>query len=198
MQTVVKNPIVQFSEWLDEAKQNNKIAEPTAMSVATATVDGVPSVRILLLKELDEKGFVFYTNMESCKSRELIENPMVSLCFYWMPLERQVRVEGRVERVSEEQADVYFATRARDSQIGAWSSQQSRILPKRVDLLQAIADNMARFEGGDVPRPPHWSGWRVIPYRIEFWQQGDFRVHEREVFTKAVDGTGWEATNLYP
>lgn len=193
---LTKNPIAQFSHWLHEAKQNATITEPTAMSVATATSDGKPSVRILLLKEVDERGFVFYTNMESRKSAELLENPHAALCFYWMPMERQVRVEGRVERVSEAQADEYFATRARDSQIGAWSSQQSRVLPERVDLLQAISNNIAKYEEKTVPRPPHWSGWRVIPERIEFWQQGSFRLHEREVF-KRMDG-GWEIENLYP
>lgn len=190
------NPIAQFKQWLHEAQQNKTMVEPTAMSVATATKDGVPSVRILLLKEVDERGFVFYTNLESRKSTELIRNPKASLCFYWMPLERQVRIEGVVERVSDEQADAYFATRARDSQIGAWSSQQSRKLEKPNDLLQAISDNMANFEGVAVPRPPHWSGWRVIPNKIEFWQQGDFRLHERKLFTKIENG--WELSNLYP
>ncbi len=190
------NPIAKFSQWLAEAKKEPTLTEPTAMSVATATLAGVPSVRILLLKEVDNRGFVFYTNMESRKSDELLENPKAALGFYWMPMERQVRVEGVVERVSDAQADAYFATRARDSQIGAWSSQQSRILPQRVDLLQAISNNMARFEGREVPRPPHWSGWRVVPHKIEFWQQGDFRLHERELFT-LVDGK-WVVTNLYP
>jgi len=193
-----KDPIAQFGKWLDEAKQNPAIIEPTAMSLATATRDGTPSVRIVLLKELEENGFVFYTNMESHKSLELARNPQASLCFYWMPLERQVRIEGRAERVSDEQADSYFATRQRDSQIGAWSSQQSRTLPKRVDLLQAISDNISRFEGEVVPRPPHWSGWRIIPHRIEFWQQGDFRLHEREVFTHNIHSNTWEIVNLYP
>ena len=193
---MLKNPIAQFSHWLHEAKQNPTITEPTAMSVATATKDGKPSVRILLMKEADDRGFVFYTNMESRKSVELLENPYAELCCYWMPMERQVRVEGKVEQVSEAQADAYFATRARDSQIGAWSSKQSRVLPARVDLLQAIADNMAKYEEKPVPRPSHWSGWRVIPQRIEFWQQGEFRLHEREVFTH-IDG-GWETENLYP
>jgi len=191
-----KNPIHQFKNWLEEAKKDPTLTEPTAMSVATATKDGTPSVRILLLKEVDERGFVFYTNFESRKSLELAENPKASLCFYWMPLELQVRVEGRVERVSDEQADAYFATRARDSQIGAWSSKQSRVLSAKVDLLQAISDNMAKFEGKPVPRPPHWSGWRVIPSTIEFWKQGDFRLHEREIFTKTADG--WAVENLYP
>jgi len=190
------NPIIRFSKLLSEVKKNPLITEPTAMAVATATKDGAPSVRILLLKEVDERGFVFYTNLESRKSAELAENPKASLCFYWMPLELQVRVEGRVEKVSDEQADEYFATRARDSQIGAWSSKQSRILGAKVDLLQAISDNMAKFDGKPVPRPPHWSGWRVIPSKIEFWKQGDFRLHEREVFTKT--GAGWAIENLYP
>lgn len=193
---MTKNPIVQFQHWLEDAKKNPAITEPTAMSVATATPDGAPSVRILLLKEVDDRGFVFYTNLESRKSAELKQNHLASLCFYWMPLERQVRVEGHVELVSDKQADSYFASRARDSQIGAWSSKQSQVLPARNDLLQAISNNIARFEGGEVPRPAHWSGWRLVPSSIEFWQQGDFRLHERELFTK--NGSSWESVNLYP
>lgn len=166
------------------------------MALATATRGGIPSVRIVLLKGLDERGFVFYTNLESRKSAELKENPNAALCFYWMELNRQVRIEGKIEQVSAAQADAYFATRARDSQIGAWSSKQSQLLPERADLLQAISDNMAKFDGKKVPRPPFWSGWRVVPEKIEFWQQGDFRLHERELFTRSKNG--WETYSLYP
>lgn len=190
------NPITKFSHWLEEAKKHPTITEPTAMSLATATENGLPSVRIVLLKGLDERGFVFYTNLESRKSAELIANPYAALCFYWMPLERQVRIEGTIERVSDEEANAYFATRPRDSQIGAWSSKQSRELPERVELLQAISDNSATFEGKNVPRPPFWSGFRLTPQTIEFWQQGDFRIHEREVFSRTSDG--WKISALYP
>ncbi len=193
---MTENPIKKFSAWLEEAKKQPSIAEPTAMALATATRGGIPSVRIVLLKGLDERGFVFYTNLESRKSAELKENPNAALCFYWMELNRQVRIEGKIEQVSAAQADAYFATRARDSQIGAWSSKQSQLLPERADLLQAISDNMAKFDGKKVPRPPFWSGWRVVPEKIEFWQQGDFRLHERELFTRSKNG--WETYSLYP
>lgn len=190
------NPITQFSAWLEEAKNNSVITEPTAMSLATSSKNGEPSVRMVLLKHLDERGFVFYTNLESRKSHEIKQNPKAALCFYWMPLERQVRIEGKIEQVSDEEADTYFATRQRDSQIGAWSSKQSQVLPQRVDLLQNISENIARFENAPVPRPPFWSGFRLIPNRIEFWQQGDFRLHERELFTR--DGSDWKTSSLYP
>ena len=190
------SPIQQFSQWLEEAKKHKDIAEPTAVALATATKDALPSVRMVLLKGLDERGFVFYTNLKSRKSIELEQNPNAALDFYWMPLERQVRVEGKVERVSDEEADAYFSTRPRDSQIGAWASKQSQILTDRTDLLQDISDIMARFDGVSVPRPPFWSGWRVIPNRIEFWQQGDFRLHNREIFAR--NGNVWETHALYP
>ncbi len=197
---MTKNPIKQFSHWLDEAKKNPNIIEPTAMSLATCTKDGTPSVRMVLLKGLDERGFVFYTNLNSRKSVEIKQNPKAAGCFYWMPMERQIRVEGKIEAVSDAEADKYFATRARDSQIGAWVSQQSQILPERVELLQNIANKMAEYEGTSVPRPPFWSGWRIIPNRIEFWQQGDFRLHEREVFTRNGNNKSndWEISLLYP
>ena len=190
------NPIKKFSQWLEEAKANPTITEPTAVALATATASGKPSVRMVLLKGLDERGFVFYTNLQSRKAIELEENPQAALCFYWMELERQVRVEGKIEKTSDAEADVYFATRQRDSQIGAWASRQSQILPARIDLLQAISDRIAQFEGADVPRPPFWSGWRLIPDKIEFWQQGDFRLHDRELFTR--NGSHWEVSSLYP
>lgn len=190
------NPIKKISQWLEEAKTHPAITEPTAMALATATASGKPSVRMVLLKGLDERGFVFYTNLQSRKAIELEENPQAALCFYWMPLERQVRVEGKIEKTSDAEADAYFATRQRDSQIGAWASRQSQILPARIDLLQAISDRIAQFEGVGVPRPPFWSGWRLIPDKIEFWQQGDFRLHDRELFTR--NGNNWEVSSLYP
>jgi pyridoxamine 5'-phosphate oxidase len=190
------NPIQKFIEWLDDAKANKSIAEPTAMTLATVDSTGAPSARIVLLKGIDERGFVFYTNFESRKGSEIKQNPNVALCFHWMPLERQVRVEGHVEQVSDAEADVYFASRARDSQIGAWASKQSQDLGSREELLQAVAQTAEKFEGKPVARPPHWSGWRVIPERIEFWQQGDFRIHDRDVFIKSANG--WTAKKLYP
>ena len=190
------NPIPQFIEWLEQAKNTKTIAEPTAMSLATVGANGAPSVRIVLLKNVDENGFVFYTNLESRKSGEIKQNPQVALCFHWMPLERQVRVEGRIESVSDAEADAYFASRPRESQIGAWSSQQSRELSGKGELMLAIAKNTAKFLGRDVPRPPFWSGWRIVPQRIEFWQQGAFRIHDREVFTR--NGNEWNVTKLYP
>lgn len=195
-----KNPITKFSEWLEEAKKNPSITEPTAMSLATATKDGAPSLRMVLLKGLDERGFVFYTNLDSRKSIEIKQNPQAAACFYWMSLERQVRIEGKIEAVADKEADAYFATRPRDSQIGAWASRQSQILPERNVLLQEISNRLAEFEGGAVPRPPFWSGWRIIPEMIEFWQQGDFRLHEREVFTRSKNAgsNDWEIAFLYP
>src|SRR5262249_50398351 len=153
---------------------------------------GKPSARIVLLKAFDERGFVFYTNLESRKSREIKANPFAALCFYWMPLDLQVRIEGKIEQVSDAEADAYFATRPRESQIGAWSSLQSRPLDSRDSLVKAVAENTKRFEGKPVPCPPHWSGWRVVPEKIEFWQQGTARLHEREVFMR--DGDGWNIT----
>lgn len=194
------NPIIKFSQWLDEARKNPLITEPTAMTLATATKDAAPSARMLLLKGLDERGFVFYTNLTSRKSSELEQNPKAALCFYWMAMERQVRVEGKIERVSDVEADAYFATRPRDSQIGAWVSKQSQILKNRDELSQAISEKMAQFEGNPVPRPPFWSGWRLVPDRIEFWQQGDFRLHQRELYARKenINGNDWEISFLYP
>jgi len=190
------NPIEKFVEWLDKAKATKAITEPTAMTLATADASGAPSARMVLLKDVDERGFVFYTNLESRKSGEIKQNPNVALCFYWMTLKRQVRVEGHIEQVSDIEADAYFATRARDSQIGAWSSQQSRELSGKAELMAAIAKNTLKFAGRAVPRPPHRSGWRVIPSRIEFWQEGSFRIHDREVFIR--EGEGWDVKKLYP
>lgn len=190
------DPIRKFSEWLGEAKRAGTIREPTAMCLATATKDGRPSSRMVLLKGVDARGFVFYTNFESRKGEELKANAHAALCFYWDPMGKQVRVEGRAENVSDEEADAYFATRARDSQIGAWASDQSRPLSSRAALVARIAKEAARFLGRDVPRPPHWSGWRIVPERIEFWQNAEHRLHDREVFTRT--GAAWESSLLFP
>ena len=192
----MSKPIAQFGQWLAEAKNHTAINEPTAMCLATADASGEPSARMVLLKDADECGFTFYTNLESHKSSDLHENPKAALCFYWMPMGRQIRVEGIVERVSDEEADAYFASRARDSRIGAWASKQSRPMKNKAELVEAVAREGLRFGVGEVPRPPFWSGWRVVPRVIEFWQEGRFRLHDREVFTR--DGDGWTVTRLYP
>ena len=189
-------PIKKFSEWLALAKSTPAITEPTAMTLATTTPAGKPSARIVLLKAHDERGFVFYTNLESRKSVEIKSNPYVALCFYWMALDKQIRIEGTIEAVSDVEADAYFASRYRESRIGAWSSKQSHPLSSRDELIQAITENTKKFEGLDVPRPPFWSGWRVVPEVIEFWQQIDFRLHDRDVFTRSE--SGWITHKLYP
>jgi pyridoxamine 5'-phosphate oxidase len=175
------------------------IAEPTAMSVATADERGRPSVRMLLLKGIDDGGFVFYTNLESRKSRELAENPFAALCFFWQPLEIQVRVEGAVEPVSAEEADAYFASRPRGSQVGAWASLQSAPLPARAVLVERIVEIERRHEGREIPRPPFWSGFRLVPDLIEFWQGRPSRLHERDVYRPDPDAPdGWRIEQLYP
>ena len=192
----MSDPIAKFKEWLGDAVRHTGIIEPTAMCLATADKDGQPSARMVLLKAVDKSGFIFYSNLESRKGAELKQNPKAALCFYWMSLFRQVRVEGTVEEVSAAEADDYFATRPRDSRIGAWASKQSSPLSDHETLVREMEEYTEKFEGKDVPRPPYWSGWRVIPDSIEFWQQGDFRLHDREVYTRA--GQGWKMTRLYP
>ena len=195
--TLMLDPIAQFNTWLDEAKRTSGIDEPTAMSVATADAHGRPSVRMLLLKHADERGFVFYTNLESAKSADLKANPRAELCFYWGPLTRQIRIAGPVERTTDAEADAYFATRPRLSQIGAWASEQSR--PMRggyLELEQACARVALRYPFGAVPRPPHWSGFRVVPERIEFWKQKPFRRHERVAYIR--EAGGWREQWLFP
>jgi pyridoxamine 5'-phosphate oxidase len=188
-------PLTQFHAWLSEASAHPAIKEPTAMTLATANASGVPSARIVLLKEASEAGFTFYTNLESRKSRELKQNPHAALVFYWMPLDKQVRIEGTITEVSAAEADAYFATRGREKQLGAWASRQSETLPNRTALEARIAEAAARFPN-TVPRPAHWSGWRLSPQRIEFWIQKDYRLHERELFTR--NAAGWESSALYP
>lgn len=185
-----------FHAWLREASAHPGIPEPTAMTLATAGVEGQPHARIVLLKEADERGFVFYTNTQSAKGRELMENAKAALCFYWMPLSRQVRVEGYASLVSPEESDAYFTRRARESQLGAWASQQSQPLENRQELMSRFKEAEARFAGIDVPRPPHWQGYRVVPSCIEFWQAGEHRLHRREKFTR--DGQHWKSMLLNP
>lgn len=188
-------PFEIFRSWFAEA-QKSEPNDPNAVAVATADAQGRPSVRMVLMKSWDEGGFVFYTNLESRKGRELAENPNVALLFHWKSLRRQVRIEGRVEPVSDAEADAYFASRPRDSQIGAWASDQSRPLEGRAAFLGRIAKEAARFGVSAVPRPPHWSGFRVVPERIEFWEDRSFRLHERRFFVKTPSGWSW--TYLYP
>ncbi|HEU0100247.1 MAG TPA: pyridoxamine 5'-phosphate oxidase [Allosphingosinicella sp.] len=189
------DPHALFESWLAEARLTEP-NDPVAMALATADSQGRPSVRMVLMKGHDDSGFVFYTNLDSRKGGELAANPRAALLFHWKSLRRQVRVEGPVEPVSEAEADSYFATRARDSQLGAWASDQSRPLDSRPTFEARYEEARRRFEGGEVPRPPRWSGWRVRPERIEFWSDRAHRLHERRLFTRA--GGGWSEGLLYP
>ncbi len=191
------NPFTLFNIWFDEAKQCDAIKEPTAMTLATATKEAAPSCRILLLKELEEDGIVFYTNYESWKSHELKANPQAAICFYWMPLDKQVRMEGRVTAVSDAQSDAYFAGRPHGSQIGAWASRQSQPLESREALIARIEGYEKQFEGKEVSRPPHWGGWKLTPHRIEFWHQQDDRLHDRWHYVKQANGE-WVKELLNP
>ncbi len=188
-------PFTPFAAWLAEARADARIKEPTAMVLATAQ-DGQPNARVVLLQQSDASGFVFYSNRTSRKGCELEANPLVALCFHWMPLQRQVRIRGRAQPVSDAEADAYFATRPRGSQIGAWASQQSTALDARETLMARVETFEAKFEGMDVPRPAHWSGWRVVPQEIEFWQEAPFRLHDRFLFMRV--GDGWERQRLNP
>jgi pyridoxamine 5'-phosphate oxidase len=190
-----RNPIDVFQEWLAEA-ETSEPNDPTAMCLATVDAAGSPSARIVLLKGIDQRGFAFYTNVESRKGQELIARPQAALCFHWKSLRKQVRVEGPIEPVSTGEADEYFATRARVSQIGAWASDQSRPLDSRATLEARVARTEARYEGKAVPRPPNWSGFRVVPEAIEFWKDGAFRLHDRIRFWRS--GLEWATERLYP
>lgn len=192
------DPIERFESLLARARAVDPaiLPEPTAMALGTVGEDGQPAVRIVLLKAVDGRGFVFYTNLEGRKGRELRARPRAALCFHWQALEEQVRVEGSVELVSGEEADSYFASRARGSQLGAWASLQSQAIAHEGDLERRLAEVEARFAGGPVPRPPHWSGFRVVPSRIEFWHNQPSRLHVRHRYDR--DGGGWRATTLYP
>ena len=190
------NPFVLFDEWFVEARLSEP-NDPNAMALATADADGRPSVRMVLLKGHDPRGFVFYTNREGRKAGDLAANPHASLLFHWKSLRRQVRVEGAVSLASDAESDAYFASRSRDSRLGAWASDQSRSLDSRETFEARFEEMKARFEGGDVPRPPHWGGYRVAPERIEFWQDRAFRLHERRLFVPDGAG-GWTEGMLYP
>lgn len=189
------DPFKLFSELYTEI-QKSDLEEPSAVTLATATPDGKPSARVVLLKEFDERGFVFYTNLTSRKGRELRSNPYAALCFYWEPVHHQVRVQGTVTQVAESEADAYFATRPRGSQIGAWASKQSSELEDQEALMQRFKEYEKKFSGKEVPRPDFWSGFRLTPTRMEFWKRQENRLHERTEFVRT--GDGWSVTYLYP
>lgn len=190
------NPISLFGQWFEEARAS-EINDPEAVAVATVDADGQPSVRMVLLKGYDASGFVFYTNQQSRKGEALTANPRAALLFHWKSLRRQVRIEGQVTTVSDEEADAYFASRSRDSQLGAWASDQSRQLPSRAHFLKRVAEAGIKFGVSPVTRPPHWSGYRVSPDRIELWQDKPFRLHERRLFLPDGAG-GWTDSLMYP
>jgi pyridoxamine 5'-phosphate oxidase len=193
--TQASAPLPIFEEWFAEASKS-EINDPNAVSLATVDAHGMPNVRMVLLKGFDDRGFVFYTNFESAKGQEILGSMKAAMGFHWKTLLRQVRIRGEVEIVSDEEADEYYASRARGSRIGAWASRQSRPLESRASLEQAVAVVTAQHPLGDIPRPKHWSGFRIKPVEIEFWQDGEFRLHDRVKFL--LDGKGWTKTRLYP
>ncbi|HEX7388795.1 MAG TPA: pyridoxamine 5'-phosphate oxidase [Acidiphilium sp.] len=192
---LTSDPFDLFAAWMAQAEAS-ELNDPNAMTVATATPDGRPSARIVLLKSWDRNGFVFYTNLESRKSGEIVANTHVALLFHWKTRKRQIRIEGRAMPVTNAEADAYFETRPRLSRIGAWASDQSRPLPDRALLEQRLEQAISRYADSPVPRPPHWSGWRIAPEAIEFWEDRDFRLHDRALFTRT--GDGWATSRLYP
>jgi pyridoxamine 5'-phosphate oxidase len=195
--TEADEPFRLFDHWFTEA-QSSEPRDPNAMAVATVDADGLPDVRMVLLKGLDARGFTFYTNTESNKGRELAGNPRAALLFYWKSLNRQVRIRGPVETVTAEEADAYFATRPKGAQVGAWASQQSRPLESRLAFEKAIAVYGAKYALGTVPRPPHWSGYRIVPLRMEFWHDRPFRLHDRVEFRRDAFGAAWSKVRMYP
>ncbi len=192
---LVDDPIALFEAWFKEA-QGTELNDPDAMALATSSPDGVPSLRMVLLKGLGPEGFSFYTNKESRKGQQIAINDQAALCFHWKSLRRQVRVEGTLKEVSAEQADAYFASRSRESQIGAWASDQSRPLEERAIFMDRVARESQRFANKDVPRPPHWSGFQLTPVMIEFWLDQPHRMHDRLVYNK--EGQGWRTERQYP
>ncbi|PLZ06180.1 pyridoxamine 5'-phosphate oxidase [Fischerella thermalis] len=193
---VAPDPFIQFQKWFDEAL-TAQLLEPNAMTVATATTDGKPSARMVLLKDFDERGFVFFTNYNSHKGQELAENPQAALVFWWAELERQVRICGRVEKVSENDSDRYFQSRPFNSRLGAWASNQSEVIESRIILEQRLQELKAKYKNQDIPRPPHWGGLRVIPTEIEFWQGRSSRLHDRILYIRLDDGD-WKIQRLSP
>jgi len=191
-----ENPLTLFHAWLAEAEASEAIHEPTAMVLSTVDGDLLPDSRVVLLKQADDEGFVFFTNLGSTKARELAENRGAALCFYWMPLDKQIRVRGRVEPVSDSEADAYFAQRPKQSQIGAWASRQSEPYTQRLEFERRIAKYGAKYAIGKVPRPPFWSGYRLRPLQIEFWLKMPYRLHDRLRYNRR--GDGWTHERLYP
>lgn len=191
------DPIEQFRRWFADAEAEPRIVFAEAVCLSTLGPAGTPEGRMVLLKHFDEHGFVFYTNLESTKARSLARHPRAGMTFHWQPLARQVRIRGVVEQVSADEADAYFATRPRESQLGAWASDQSRDLDSRAMLEERLRAAQQRFAGGDIPRPPHWSGFRIIPEAIEFWQEGPSRLHDRFAYERNATGE-WPRRRLYP
>jgi len=195
--TVAEEPFALFGEWFAEAVKAEP-SDPNAMALATVDADGLPDVRMVLMKGYDTEGFVFYSHVASPKGRELAANPKAGLLFHWKSLRRQVRIRGPVSPVTEAEADAYFATRPKQAQIGAWASRQSQPLESRFAFEQAIAKVAAKYIVGEVPRPSGWSGWRIVPLQFEFWHDRPFRLHDRIVFTREATTASWTKTRLYP
>jgi len=194
--TEADDPVALFHDWLEDAAQSEP-NDPSATALATVDADGLPDVRMVLLKSFDARGFVFYTNFESAKGREILATGKAAMCFHWKSRRRQVRVRGRTEEVTQAEADAYYASRPHGSRIGAWASAQSRPLESRAVLEEKVRGLELKYPG-DVPRPPHWSGFRIVPSQIEFWQDGQFRLHDRIAFTREGANGTWSKTRLYP
>ncbi|SMC91467.1 pyridoxamine 5'-phosphate oxidase [Rhizobium sp. RU36D] len=195
--TEENEPFALFAQWLKDAEAS-EINDPNAVALATVDADGLPNVRMVLLKDYDQRGFTFYTNFESQKGQEILGQKKAAMCFHWKSLRRQVRLRGAVEVVSDAEADAYYATRARGSRIGAWASQQSRPLEGRFALEKAVAEYTARYAIGEIPRPPHWSGFRIMPTSIEFWHDRKFRLHDRMEFRRETADGPWSKVRMYP
>lgn len=195
--TEAADPLALFAAWFGEARAAEP-NDPDAAALATVDQAGLPDVRVVLMKRADERGFVFYTNEGSTKGSELAANPKAAMVFHWKSIRRQVRLRGPVERVSGAEADLYFASRSRESRVGAWASEQSRVLDSRKTFEEAVAAVETRFHGADVPRPPHWGGYRIVPLAIEFWHDRPHRLHDRVAFTRETADGRWTKTRLYP
>lgn len=195
--TARNEPFALFAEWLKEA-ESSEVNDPNAVALATVDENGLPNVRMVLLKGFDHNGFVFYTNFESQKGKEILGQKKAAMCFHWKTLRRQVRLRGPVEIVSDQEADEYFRSRARGSRIGAWASKQSRPLESRFALEKSVAEYAARFAIGEIPRPQYWSGFRISPLSIEFWRDQQFRLHDRVEFRRTTPEGDWEKVRMYP